>query len=85
MGCIHPLSSIPATPKMMIQEYLYGSKHSDMFDLKKNKNQFHFPKVILVAFMLAAFMLSEFAFSKPGSFPKIHSGRRSREGLMFSS
>lgn len=78
MGCTCTLSSIPTTPKMMIQGHLYGSKHSDMFDLKKKK--FHFPKV-----MLAAFMLSEFAFSKPGSFPKIHSGRRSREGLMFSS
>lgn len=85
MGCICTLSSIPATPKMMIQGHLYGSKHSDMFDLKKKKRKFHFPKVMLAAFMLAAFMLSEFAFSKPGSFPKIHSGRRSREGLMFSS
>lgn len=32
------MSSNPCHPKMMIQGHLYGSKHSDMFDLKKKSS-----------------------------------------------
>ena len=48
MGCICTLSSIPATPKMMIQGHLYGSKYSDMFDLKKKKESFISLKLCLL-------------------------------------